>query len=359
MSARCTRLEASGLLRRRDRRRVYRRRAGRKSTPLHAYAAEAGESHATGVLRPSNRAHGAVGSCHRRKTMLDHITGSSKSQALRRRASKTRSRTPSAVHRARCGKSAGSKCWRRAAMSKTARWRITRSRSKSGSRSTTTTNARKSPRSADLEQSSAVIPCDMMRRDIIVLAASAGGLDALKGIVRMLPAHFPAALFVVLHIGPNRSMLPALVSQAGPLPASHPAHGQEIVPGHIYVAPPDHHMRLIPGLIHLDTGPKIHFTRPAADPLFQSAAVAYGARVVGVVLSGGDGDGTAGLRDIKARGGISIVQDPDQAMIPSMPLQAIKGDDPDYCRRISEIGPLLVWLNSDQPASASLTGMPG
>jgi len=193
----------------------------------------------------------------------------------------------------------------------------------------------------------------MVRRDIIVLAASAGGVDALRGIVRVLPTHFPAALFVVLHIGPNRSMLPALLSQAGPLPASHPADGQEIVPGHIYVAPPDHHMLLTPGFIHLDTGPKIHFTRPAADPLFQSAALAYGARVVGVVLSGSGGDGAAGLRDIKARGGISIVQEPDQAEIPGMPLQAIKEDDPDYCRRIAEIGPLLVRLNSNQLTSAS------
>lgn len=73
--------------------------------------------------------------------------------------------------------------------------------------------------------------CDMVRRDIIVLAASAGGVDALKGIVRILPAHLPAALFVVLHIGPNRSMLPSLLSQAGPLPASHPSHGHVIVPG--------------------------------------------------------------------------------------------------------------------------------
>jgi two-component system chemotaxis response regulator CheB len=186
----------------------------------------------------------------------------------------------------------------------------------------------------------------MVRRDIIVLAASAGGLDALRGIVRMLPTRFPAALFVVQHIGPNSSILPALLSQAGPLRASYPAHGQGIMPGHIYVAPPDHHMRLTPGLIHLDTGPKIHFTRPAADPLFQSAALAYGARVVGVVLSGGDGDGAAGLRDVKARGGISIVQEPNQAENPGMPLQAIKEDAPDYRLRIAEIGPVLVQLNS-------------
>jgi two-component system chemotaxis response regulator CheB len=173
-------------------------------------------------------------------------------------------------------------------------------------------------------------------------------VDALKGIVRTLPAHLPAALFVILHIGPNRSVLPALLSQAGPLPASHPSHGQVIVPGHIYVAPPDRHMRLIPGFIHLDTGPKIHFTRPAADPLFQSAALAHGARVVGAVLSGGDGDGAAGLRDVKARGGISIVQEPDQAENPGMPLEAIKEDDPDYCLQIGEIGPLLVRLSSNQ-----------
>jgi chemotaxis response regulator CheB len=84
----------------------------------------------------------------------------------------------------------------------------------------------------------------------------------------MLPVNFPAAVFVVQHIGRNDSILPAVLSQAGPLPAAHPAHGQGIVPGHIYVAPPDHHMRLTLLLIHLDTGPKIHFTLPAADPLF-------------------------------------------------------------------------------------------
>jgi two-component system chemotaxis response regulator CheB len=97
---------------------------------------------------------------------------------------------------------------------------------------------------------------------------------------------------------------------------------------------------------------KIHFTRPAADPLFQSAALAYGARVVGVVLSGGGGDGTTGLRDIKARGGISIVQEPDQAKNPGMPLQAIKVD-PDYCLPIAEIGPLLMRLSSYQFTLAS------
>jgi two-component system chemotaxis response regulator CheB len=193
----------------------------------------------------------------------------------------------------------------------------------------------------------------MLQHDIIVLAASDGGLDALRGIVRMLPVRFPAAVFVVQHIGRNRSILPTLLSQAGPLPASYPADGQGIVPGHIYVAPPDHHMRLTLGLIHLDAGPKIHFTRPAADPLFQSAGRAYGARVVGVVLSGGGGDGTAGLRDIKAKGGISIVQDPNHAKNPSMPRQAIKGGDPDYCLPIAEIGPLLVRLSSYQFTSAS------
>lgn len=167
-----------------------------------------------------------------------------------------------------------------------------------------------------------MIPWSMLRHDIIVLAASDGGLDALRGIVRMLPVRFCAAVFVVQHIGPTHSILPTLLSQAGPLPASYPAHGQGIVPGHIYVAPLDHHMRLTLGLIHLDTGLKIHFTRPAADPLFQSAAFAYGARVVGVVLSGGGGDGTAGLRDIKAKGGISIVQDPNHAKNPSMRARA-------------------------------------
>jgi two-component system chemotaxis response regulator CheB len=113
--------------------------------------------------------------------------------------------------------------------------------------------------------------------------------------------------------------------------------GALIEAGHIYVAPPDHHMFLGPGRIRLSQGSKVHHTRPVADPLFISAAETYGHRVMGIVLSGGDGDGAAGLRAITEHGGTSLVQDPKEAAIPSMPRAAIMADHPDTCLPVAEI----------------------
>jgi two-component system, chemotaxis family, protein-glutamate methylesterase/glutaminase len=186
--------------------------------------------------------------------------------------------------------------------------------------------------------------------DIIVIAASAGGVQALRRLVSQLPADLGASVFVVVHIGPNRpSLLPHILSQAGPLPAYHPVHGQRIEQGRIYVAPPDVHMRLHPGIIHLDQGSKVRHTRPAADPLFQSAAEAYGPRTVGVVLTGGDSDATDGARAIKTHGGIIIVQQPYEADTPSMPLSALRDDHPDYILHLDEMPALLVALSKGQP----------
>jgi two-component system, chemotaxis family, protein-glutamate methylesterase/glutaminase len=187
---------------------------------------------------------------------------------------------------------------------------------------------------------------DQQPGNIIVIAASAGGVQALRRLVSQLPADLGASVFVVVHIGPNRpSLLPHILSQAGPLPAYHPVHGQAIEQGRIYVAPPDLHMRLHPGIIHLDRGSKVRHTRPAADPLFQSAAEAYGPRTVGVVLTGGDHDGTDGARAIKMHGGRIIVQQPYEADMPSMPLSALRDDHPDYILHIDEMPALLVTLS--------------
>ncbi|MGA1859894.1 chemotaxis protein CheB [Azospirillum sp. 11R-A] len=186
---------------------------------------------------------------------------------------------------------------------------------------------------------------DRQTRDIVVVAASAGGVQALQRLVSQLPADLAATLFVVVHIGTNRpSLLPHLLSRAGPIPAYHPVHGQPIERGRIYVAPPDLHMRLQPGAIHLDRGPKVRHTRPAADPLFESAAATYGARTVGVVLTGGDFDATAGARAIKAQGGLIIVQQPHEAEAPSMPLSALRDDHPDHILHIDDMPSLLVDL---------------
>jgi two-component system, chemotaxis family, protein-glutamate methylesterase/glutaminase len=191
-------------------------------------------------------------------------------------------------------------------------------------------------------------------RDIFVIAASAGGVQALQQLVSEFPADLAAAVFVVVHIGANRqSFLPQILSRAGPLPAYHPVHGQPIEQGRIYVAPPDFHMRLRPGGIHLDRSAKIHCTRPAADPLFQSAAETYGSRVGGIVLTGGGFDGTTGARSIVKHGGLIVIQHPDEAHIPSMPLSILEAGLPHYCLILDDIADLLVDLNKGRIRSAA------
>src|SRR5258708_21242128 len=133
-------------------------------------------------------------------------------------------------------------------------------------------------------------------RDIVVIGASRGGVEALRGIVAALPPNLQSALLIVVHTSPTHaSLLPDVLSRAGPLPAEHGRNGMGIERGHIYVAPPDHHMTVGPiGFIRLDQGPKEHHTRPAADPLFRSAASVYGSRVIGIELAGGGTDGQKG-----------------------------------------------------------------
>ena len=185
----------------------------------------------------------------------------------------------------------------------------------------------------------------MPGHDIIVAGASAGGMEALQILVRGLPADLPAALFVVWHLPPHSfGVLPDVLDRSGPLPAAHARDGEPIVPGRIYVAPPDRHLLLEPGYVRLTRGPKENHFRPAIDPLFRSAAIAYGPRVVGVVLSGTLDDGTAGLWTIKDRGGLAVVQDPDDALFAAMPRSALENVDVDARRPVAELGPVLAVL---------------
>jgi two-component system chemotaxis response regulator CheB len=179
---------------------------------------------------------------------------------------------------------------------------------------------------------------------IIVIGASAGGIEALRTIVRDLPKDFAAAIFIVVHLGAHKSELPWLLSQIGPLPAVHPVDGDAVAAGTIVIAPPDHHMILRNGRIRLTKGPRENWARPAIDPLFRSAAESYGAGVVGVILSGGLNDGTAGLYQVKEAGGVSIVQDPDDAINPSMPQSALANVSVDHCLPAAQMPPLLVDL---------------
>lgn len=187
-----------------------------------------------------------------------------------------------------------------------------------------------------------------MKRDIVVIGASAGGLAAIVQLASILPPNFAAAVLVALHVDSHSSVLPQLITGHGPNRAVHPADGDPLLHGIIYVAPPDHHMMLRGESILLTRGPKEHHTRPAADPLFRSAALAFGPRVIGVVLTGRLDDGTAGLQAIKACGGIAIVQEPSKAQEPSMPLSALKYADIDHCVPLDALGTTLERLVQEE-----------
>lgn len=191
----------------------------------------------------------------------------------------------------------------------------------------------------------------MARKDIVVVGASAGGMDALRQLVGGLPADFHASLFVVWHMGPGvRSVLPEVLARAGALPAYHPEDGDAIQPGRVYVAPSDHHLLLEKGFVRVKRGPKENRFRPAVDPLFRSAAYIYGPRVIGVVLSGALDDGTAGLWTVKLRGGTAVVQDPEDAQHRSMPLNAMQNVDVDYKVPAARVGALLGRLVREEAA---------
>jgi two-component system chemotaxis response regulator CheB len=181
--------------------------------------------------------------------------------------------------------------------------------------------------------------------DIVVIGASAGGVEALCSIVAGLPAGYPAAVLVVLHILPDApSALAQILSRSGALKAIQARHLQSIERGHIYVAAPNRHLVLHRGHIALETGPRENSARPAIDVLFRSAARAYGRRVVGVILSGALRDGALGLAAIKMRGGVTIVQDPSEAMFAGMPESALRTTEVDYCMSASSIPTCLVEL---------------
>jgi len=191
-------------------------------------------------------------------------------------------------------------------------------------------------------------------RDIIVMGASAGGLSAFNRIIKQLPERLNAAVFIVWHLSPySTSLLPEILNRAGKLKAKHPDDGEPIEMGKIYIAPPDYHLLVESGRIRLTKGPKENRFRPAIDPLFRSAAYAYGSRVVGVVLTGALDDGTAGLWAIKDRGGIAVVQDPAEAEQSSMPASALANVQVDHCVPVSEIPPLLVTLTQQEAGEES------
>lgn len=183
---------------------------------------------------------------------------------------------------------------------------------------------------------------DVVVRDVVCIGASSGGVSALMRLVGQLPPSLPAAVFIVLHTSPGSpGTLASILSRATPLPTALAIHDEPIQPGRIRVAPPDHHLVLSHGRALLDRGPTENRVRPAVDTLFRSAAVACGARVIGIVLTGHLSDGSAGVCAIKRAGGTVIVQSPADAECPSMPRAAIAADSPDHVVPLAEMGALL------------------
>lgn len=190
-----------------------------------------------------------------------------------------------------------------------------------------------------------MLNAERIRRDVVVLGASAGGIEAFIELFSALSAGFPALIAVVLHRSPLYNLnLAKVVGRRSVLPVIEPESGTTPKPGTIYLAPRDHHMLFEQGRLVLNRGPKMHFTRPAIDPLFASAAETYGPRVVGILLSGGGDDGVAGLIAIKKAHGLVLIQDPQEAKNPSMPSSALLRDHVDLVLSLARIPRTLLLL---------------
>jgi two-component system, chemotaxis family, protein-glutamate methylesterase/glutaminase len=191
---------------------------------------------------------------------------------------------------------------------------------------------------------------------VVVVGASAGGVEALVELVRSLPPTFPHAVLVVLHVSPTgTSMLPAILARACMLPVLSPADGEPLRAGHVYVAPPDMHLVVEDSVLRLSQAPRENGHRPAIDPTMRTASAAYGDATVGIVLSGARDDGTAGLMAIKAGGGTAIVQDPDEALYPAMPLSALAHLTPDA---VLPIGAMATWILKHAPHNGAREDTP-
>jgi two-component system, chemotaxis family, protein-glutamate methylesterase/glutaminase len=198
----------------------------------------------------------------------------------------------------------------------------------------------------------------MKPKRIVVVGASAGGVEGLRELVAGIPRTFAGAVLVVLHLPADGvSQLPKILTDSGPLVATHPHDGEAIEAGRIYVAPPDYHLLTDGECIGVKKGPKENRFRPSIDALFRSAAYTYKARTVGVVLSGALDDGTSGLWAVKRLGGVAIVQRPEEAQVTAMPLNASNQVEVDYSKRVADIGPLLDDLINRPIESESVRDM--
>lgn len=185
---------------------------------------------------------------------------------------------------------------------------------------------------------------EKIHRDIVVIGASAGGVMALMELFAAFPPSLPGVVGVVLHRGPEKGHLAHVLGRRSALPLMEPDGKAAMKRAHIYLAPPDHHLLFEKSGIMIQRGPKEHSTRPAIDPLFRSAAVSYGRRVVGVLLTGAGEDGVSGLIAISQTFGVTLAQDPGEAYMPSMPLNALRADDVNGVFTIKEMASVIAAL---------------
>ncbi len=181
---------------------------------------------------------------------------------------------------------------------------------------------------------------------IVVITASAGGLNAISEILSKLPSNFPAPIAIAQHLEPKRpSMMAEILDKLSPLSVKQAQTGDVLYPGKVYIAPPDLHLLVNPdGSLSLSHGEKVHFARPAGDVLFKSVAASFKDKCIAVVLTGMDGDGAAGVQEIKKMGGIVVAQDKATCKYPSMPDSAIQTGDVDFVVPLESIARSLMYL---------------
>ena len=184
------------------------------------------------------------------------------------------------------------------------------------------------------------------RLDAIVIGGSAGALEALGTLLPALPADMPVAVAIVVHLPPNRpSHLAEVLAVKTRLPVKEVEDKEPVLPGTVYVAPPGYHLLVEKGrTFALSTDELVHFSRPAIDVLFESAAEAYGDRLAGIILTGSNADGARGLASIKRRGGLAVVQSPEGALAAAMPEAAIAAAHADHVLPVEGIAALLATL---------------
>ena len=199
-----------------------------------------------------------------------------------------------------------------------------------------------------------MINAHRVKRDVMVIGASAGGVEPLKRLLELLPPNLSAMVAVVLHRSPyHETRLPFVLGRHALVSVLEPADRDPVLSGAVYVAPRDQHMVFQDGMVRLNRSAREHHTRPAIDPLFRSAAENYGGRVVGVLLSGMGSDGVSGLIAIKKRGGLSLVQHPGEARFETMPCAAIAEDDVDAMLTVEELAVALPALARGEAIEAT------